>query len=218
MRNMFLFLKSLSRSVHDEEHQEQPGLSRTEGDLCTSLTVWRKSLIVSCNGFTVIDSDGNVVYRVDNYMGSPKELVLMDGSGKSILTMRRSKNLGLVDSWLVYGGEVGDYCTSAKSSEKPIFLVKKCMNLLHAKSNVLAYVYRGGSSDKRYAYMIKGSYSNRSCKVIDETKRVVAEIRRKDAIIGGISFGQEVFLLIVQAGFDPGFAMALVLLLDQMFS
>ena len=82
---------------------------------------------------------------------------------------------------------------------------------------MLAYVYRR-SSDKRYAYIIEGSYSHRSCKVLDETKRVVAEIRRKDAIIGGISFGLEVFLLIVQTGFDPGFAMALVLLLDQMFS
>ena len=89
---MFLFLKSLSRSVH-EEHQEQPELSKTQGDLCTSLTVWRKSLIISCNGFTVIGSDGNLVYRVDNYMGRPKEIILMDGSGKSILTMHRSKVL-----------------------------------------------------------------------------------------------------------------------------
>ncbi|XWS50017.1 hypothetical protein CRYUN_Cryun12cG0052300 [Craigia yunnanensis] len=203
-------------TVH-EEHQEQPELSKTktQGDLCTSLTVWRKSLIISCNGFTVIGSDGSLVYRVDNYMGRPKELILMDGSGKSILTMHRKKNLRLVDTWLVYVGEVVDYCTSAKSSEKPIFYVKKCINILHGNPNVLAYVYRQ-SSDKRYAYMIEGSYSHRSCKVVDETKRVVAEIRRKDA--GGISFSLEVFLLIVQTGFDPGFAMALVLLLDQMFS
>ncbi|XVF13055.1 hypothetical protein REPUB_Repub08aG0174700 [Reevesia pubescens] len=216
---MLFSLKSLSRSVHDEEQPEY--LSKTQGDdhddLCTSLTVWRKSLIVSCNGFTVIDSDGNLVYRVDNYIGRPKELILMDGSGKSILTMRRSKNLRLVDTWLVYGGEVGDYFTSAESSEKPIFYVKKSINILHGNPNVLAYVYRR-SSDKRYAYMIEGSYSHRSCKVVDNTKRVVAEIKRKDAIIGGISFGLEVFLLIIHAGFDPGFAMALVLLLDQMFS
>ncbi|OMO79652.1 hypothetical protein CCACVL1_13539 [Corchorus capsularis] len=210
---MFFFLKSLSRSVHHQEHQEQPDYFKL--GLCKSLTVWRKSLIVSCNGFTVIDSDGNLVYRVDNYKGRPKEIILMDSSGKSILTMQRSKNqLRLVDSWLVYGGEVGDYCCT---SEKPIFYVKKSINILNANPNVLAYVYRR-SSDKNYAYMIEGSYSNRSCKVVDEKNRVVAEIRRKAAIIGGISFGLEVFLLIVQPGFDPGFAMALVLLLDQMFS
>ncbi|OMP06111.1 hypothetical protein COLO4_08347 [Corchorus olitorius] len=182
---MFFFLKSLSRSVHHQEHQEQPDYFKL--GLCKSLTVWRKSLIVSCNGFTVIDSDGNLVYR---------------------------NQLRLVDSWLVYGGEVGDYCYT---SEKPIFYVKKSINILQANPNVLAYVYRR-SSDKKYAYMIEGSYSNRSCKVVDEKNRVVAEIRRKAAIIGGISFGLEVFLLIVQPGFDPGFAMALVLLLDQMFS
>lgn len=42
----------------------------------------------------MINSDGNVVYRVDTYIGRhPKELVLMDGVGKSILTMRRNKVL-----------------------------------------------------------------------------------------------------------------------------
>ncbi|KAK8486863.1 hypothetical protein V6N13_026539 [Hibiscus sabdariffa] len=224
---MFLFLKSLSRSVHDEEHQQQPKLSKTRGsdgcgsgaggDLCTSLTVWRKSLLVTCTGFTVIDCSGNLVYRVDNYMGGrPKELVLMDGKGTSILTMKRCKNLGLIDNWVIYGGEVGNYCTSVLS-EKPVFYVKKAINILHTNPNVLAYVYRR-SSDKRYAYTIEGSYSYRSCKVVDKRKRVVAEIKRKDATAGGIYFGLDVFMLIIKAGFDPGFAMALVLLLDQMFS
>ncbi|GMI76434.1 hypothetical protein like AT5G41590 [Hibiscus trionum] len=211
---MFLSRKSLSRSVHDE-HQQHPELRETDGGHpCTSLTVWRKSLIVSCRGFTVIDSNGNLVYRVDSYTGGrTKELILMDGLGKSIFTMRRCKNLRLVDTWLVYGGEVCELCTSGQ----PIFYVKKSINILHAEPNVLAYVYRR-STDKRYAYMIEGSYSQRSCKVVDETKRVVAEIRRKDALNGCISFGLEVFVLIVQAGFDAGFAMGLVLLLDQMFS
>ncbi|GMJ04435.1 hypothetical protein like AT5G41590 [Hibiscus trionum] len=227
MKNMFFFLKSLSRSVHDEEHQQQPEISNSRGgagcssgaggDLSTSLTVWRKSLLVSCTGFTVIDCTGNLVYRVDNYMGGrPKELVLMDGKGTSILTMKRCKNLGLIDKWVIYGGEVGDYCTSVVS-EKPVFYVKKCINILHTNPNVLAYVYRR-SSDERYAYTIEGSYSHRSCKVVDERKRVVAEMKRKDAMIGGISFGLDIFMLIIEAGFDPGFAMALVLLLDQMFS
>uniref|UniRef100_A0A6N2KZR9 Uncharacterized protein n=1 Tax=Salix viminalis TaxID=40686 RepID=A0A6N2KZR9_SALVM len=58
---------------------------------CTLLTVWRKSLLISCNGFTVFNSCGDLVYRVDNYIDRPEELILMDGSGKSILTMRRRK-------------------------------------------------------------------------------------------------------------------------------
>ncbi|KAE8720617.1 hypothetical protein F3Y22_tig00018833pilonHSYRG00030 [Hibiscus syriacus] len=181
MLRMFLSLKSLSRSVQEEEHRRgRPALaesSKTRRDPYTSLTVWRKSLVISCNGFSVIDSYGDVVYRVDNYTGRPKELVLMDGLGKSILAMQRSR--------------VRDHCTSTK---EPIFYVKRCINILHGNPNVLAYVYRCRSSEKGYAYMIEGSYSHRSCKVVDQTKRVVAEIKRKDAIIGGVSFGVEVFI------------------------
>ena len=82
---------------------------------------------------------------------------------------------------------------------------------------MLAYVFLG-NSDKRYAYRIEGSYPNRSCKVLDSSRRVVAEIKRKEAMNEGASFGLEVFLLVVCPGFDSGFAMTLILLLDQMFS
>jgi hypothetical protein len=125
----------------------------------------------------------------------------------------------LVDSWVVYEGELaGDHCRTSKSSKKPICSVRKHVNILHANpNNVLAHVFRG-TSDKRYAYVIEGSYAHRSCKVLDESRKVVAEIKRKEAMKGGISFGLDVFVLVVQPGFDPGFAMALVLLLDQMFS
>lgn len=96
---MIRFLKSMSRTVH-EEHHDQLAKHKTdhdqyhEGSTCpssVSLTVWRKSLVISCNGFTVIDSGGNLVYRVDNYSGRPEEITLMDGSGIPIYTMRRCK-------------------------------------------------------------------------------------------------------------------------------
>lgn len=59
---------------------------------CKSLTVWRKSLLLSCKGFTVIDSSGSLVYRVDNYSRHrPREMILMDAAGNSVLTMRLHK-------------------------------------------------------------------------------------------------------------------------------
>lgn len=92
------FLKSLSRSVHEEQsdhdQQYEKGIdSSGPSGACTSisLTVWKKSLVISCKGFTVIDSNGDLVYRVDNYVGHPQEVTLMDDSGKSVLTMRRNK-------------------------------------------------------------------------------------------------------------------------------
>uniref|UniRef100_A0A2P2IWY4 Protein LURP-one-related 17 n=1 Tax=Rhizophora mucronata TaxID=61149 RepID=A0A2P2IWY4_RHIMU len=219
---MRFFLKTWSRSVHDEGHHQQQhqGPEINTDGTSTSLTVWRKSLITSCNGFTVFNSKGDLAYRVDSYIDRPEELTLMDCSGKPIFTIHRRKKLGmLVDSWLVCEGEAGNPCTTNKESNKPVWCVRKQNNiLLQSKHKVLAYVYRG-KSEKRHAYVIEGSYVHRSCKVLDgSSRRVMAEIKRKEAMIDGISFGVEVFVLAVEPGFEAGFAMALVLLLDQMFS
>lgn len=54
------------------------------------LTVWKKSLLFNCNGFTVFDGKGDLVFRVDNYMeGNKGEILLMDATGKPLLTIRR---------------------------------------------------------------------------------------------------------------------------------
>ncbi|KAL9270186.1 LURP-one-related 8-like protein [Drosera capensis] len=57
------------------------------------LTVWRKSLLFGCEGFTVYDRKGNLVHRVDDYgcggVGWKGEIVLMDSGGVPLLTIRR---------------------------------------------------------------------------------------------------------------------------------
>jgi len=69
---------------HAAIEDKQPRVS------ATSLTVWKKSLVYSCNGFTVFNSSGNLVFRVDSYPSDPKnEVVLMDAAGMALLTMRR---------------------------------------------------------------------------------------------------------------------------------
>ncbi|XAR70247.1 hypothetical protein NMG60_11027036 [Bertholletia excelsa] len=207
---MILSLKSTT-AAHKRHHEQQEHHVGSDGSW-TSLTVWRKSLVFSCKGFTVIDSGGNLVFRVDNYACRPVEVILMDASGNPLLTLCRRKSLRLVDDWLVYEGERGGW-----SAKEPICSVRKHISILQPSVNVLAHVYHR-PSDKRCAYTIEGSYVHRSCRVLDEKRRVVAEIRRKQATNGGASFGMEVFLLIVRPGFSPSFAMAIVLLLDQMFS
>ncbi|RDX61646.1 Protein LURP-one-related 17 [Mucuna pruriens] len=220
---VFSRFKFLSRAVHEEQESDLDGVRNkypfTEETLCASstLTVWRKSLVISCKGFTVIDSYGNLVYRVDNYIVHPNEVILMDASGNSLLTMRRCRKLGLVDSWFVYQGEMRK---QSKLRESPVCCVRKRVNILDGKPKVQAYVYRISSdSGKRHAaFTVEGSYAHRTCKVLDEYKKAVAEIKRKEANSKDVSFGIEIFQLVVYPGFDPSFAMGLVLLLDQMFS
>ncbi|KAK9079614.1 hypothetical protein SSX86_001287 [Deinandra increscens subsp. villosa] len=223
---MLQFLKSLSTTVHEvrgEDEEPSSNGGHDGGGCCggggdcggvgpSSLTVWRKSLCVGCNGFTVINSDGELVYRVDNYGAHRKQdqVVLMDASGKPIFTVSRSKKLKMVDDWLVFEGEI------SSKNQKPICRATKDVNILWPKVKRLARVYKA-PYDTKNMYMIEGSYMNRSCKVVDESRNVVAEIRRKETATKGASFGLEVFDLIINQGFDSSLAMAIILLLDQMF-
>ena len=80
------------------------------------LTVWKKSLLFSCNGFTVFDSKGDLVFRVDNYMASNKgEIVLMDAAGKPLYTIRRKVQTVkfLIASHFKYHDEYGNWLMCA---------------------------------------------------------------------------------------------------------
>uniref|UniRef100_A0A7N0RAT2 Protein LURP-one-related 8 n=1 Tax=Kalanchoe fedtschenkoi TaxID=63787 RepID=A0A7N0RAT2_KALFE len=184
----------------------------------TVLTVWKKSLLMNCSGFTVFDALGNLLYRVDNYLaGSKSEILLMDASGNPLFTVRR-KRLTLGDNWLVYDGE---------TTVKPRFsATKKSVNFRNAKC--LAQVSAGSTSEdgsskqsspsfKNTVYEVEGSYGQRSCVIYDRDRRHVAEIKRKEAAVGGADFGTDVFRLVVQPEMDSSVAMAVVILLDQMF-
>ncbi|KAG5552765.1 hypothetical protein RHGRI_010756 [Rhododendron griersonianum] len=150
------------------------------------LTVWKKSLLFNCNGFTVFDAKGNL-------------------------------RLSLSDNWLIYDGE---------TTMNPILSVRKQVNRLNSKS--VAHVTSGCasssgkgsspvSSPKSPLYDIQGSYPQRCCAVYDGDRRRVAEIKRKEPGVGGVAFGVDVFRLVVQPEMDAAVAMALVILLDQMF-
>ena len=118
------------------------------------------------------------------------------------------QKMSLGDSWLVYEGE---------TLVNPTLSVRKSMNILNNKC--LAYVIPENTNNRNnnIIYEIKGSYSQRCCAVYDDKRRLVAEIKRKEAV-GGVTFGTDVFRLIVQPdNIRTDFAMALVILLDQMF-
>lgn len=118
--------------------------------------------------------------------------------------------LSLGERWLVYEGE---------GSAHPQFSVKKHVNVLQAKAKALAQVTPcapATGAEAPRAYEVEGSYSRRCCAVYDERRREVAEIRTKEAP-RGVCFGGDVFRLVVQPGFDAAVAMAIVVLLEQMF-
>lgn len=106
---------------------------------------------------------------------------------------------------MVYDGETG---------RDPILTARKNVNIMTNRRS-LAWV----STKKTLLYEIDGSYGQRSCKILDErrNKKKTAEIKRKETLVGGVAFGKDVFKLIVEPEMEPRVAMALTIILDQMF-
>ncbi|KAL9227920.1 hypothetical protein vseg_003555 [Gypsophila vaccaria] len=190
--------------------------STSSKDGVIALTVWRKSLLLNCKGFTVYDSNGNIVFRVDNYVaGNRGEVLLMDGHGKPLLTIRRKK-LSWRDNWQIYEGE---------SCINPRYLVQKQGNFVgsNRKKMNLAQVQliskvKNNCNDSKILYHIEGSYAQRNVVVYNNKRQCVAEIKTKEAPMG-VTLGGDVFMLIIVRPheIDCALAMSLVIFLDQMF-
>lgn len=84
MKKVHPSLTSVQSDLRQMNNQES---RREEAEV---LTVWRKSLLFNCSGFTVFDAKGNLVFRVDNYGSDCKsEVVLMDATGKPLFSIRK---------------------------------------------------------------------------------------------------------------------------------
>ncbi|EES09152.1 protein LURP-one-related 8 [Sorghum bicolor] len=204
---------------HHQDDQERPAV----------LTVWRKSLLLSCSGFTVFDASGALAFRVDCYDSARRglrrrpwrttDVVLMDVSGTPLLTVRRRSrltSLGLApDHWLIFDGDAAAGCRAEhKPKPKPFLSVRRARPALLGAFNgkaPLAYVTPLQASGGE-AYVVEGSYGARACAVRDARGDAVAEVRRKERV------GDDVFRLVAGPRIGAPLAMALVIALDEMFA
>ncbi|KAA8540495.1 hypothetical protein F0562_024586 [Nyssa sinensis] len=170
----------------------------------THLTVLKTSLFFAGDGFSVYDTKGELVFRVDSYGPDTRdrgELVLMDPSGRCLLTVRR-KRPSLHQRWEGFLGE-------RMEGQKPIFSVRR--SSIIGQSSVTVEVYGDPSEE----YQIEGSFAQRCCTIFNAVRESVAEIRRKVDASANVVLGKDVFSLFLKPGFDGAFAMGLVLVLDQ---
>ncbi|RLM69932.1 protein LURP-one-related 8-like [Panicum miliaceum] len=178
------------RQPPQDDHEEPPAV----------LTVWRKSLLFNCHGFTVFDAKGDLAFRVDCYAASRRraEVVLMDVAGKPLLTVRR-KRLSLTDHWVIYDGD---------GTARPLLSVRRHVSL-RSSGKALAHVTPHASAAAEY--VVEGSYGRRACAVRDARGDAVAEVRRKESV------GDDVFRLVADPRLGASLAMGLVIALDEMF-
>ncbi|CAD6258632.1 unnamed protein product [Miscanthus lutarioriparius] len=227
-----------SSSSDDDHHQHQPrgrcGRPPTTGPGAAAgadgVAQPRKSLLLSCSGFTVYDASGALAFRVDCYDSARRglrrraaEVVLMDVAGTPLLTVRRRSrltSLGLApDRWLIFDGDAaaGAGCRRPNKA-KPFMSMRRArlgigLGLLGASSGKapLAYV-TPLKAQAGEAYVVEGSYGARACAVRDARGDAVAEVRRKERV------GDDVFRLVAGPRLGSPLAMALVIALDEMFA
>ncbi|GLJ51331.1 hypothetical protein SUGI_1091440 [Cryptomeria japonica] len=171
----------------------------------THLTVWKKSLLFNGNGFTVFDSLGHLVFRVDNYASNVKsEVLLMDAAGQLLLTLRRKK-WSLRKRWEALRGD-------PVRSEKPKFSVTKSLDF---SNKTTANVFVDGSKQIKYChYQMEGSLCKASCTILNKAGEIIAQIKRKEAKCD-IMLGNDVLSLFIEAGVDQAFVMGLLIMFNQ---
>ncbi|KAJ8766152.1 hypothetical protein K2173_021669 [Erythroxylum novogranatense] len=161
-----------------------------------TFTIWMKSLICHSNGCTVFDSNGDIVYRVDNYdKRCSNEAYLMDLRGRVLVAIRR-KGLQIFGRW--YG-----YTSPANiNNDKLWFQVKRCYRI--CMRNLVCQVSVG--FDKFWVEKVAPKIAFR---IVDIDGYVLAEVRQKQ-LSSGISLGDDVLTLIVEPHIDHSLVMAIL--------
>ncbi|XP_057417635.1 protein LURP-one-related 4 [Lotus japonicus] len=161
-----------------------------------TFTLWMKSLVLHSNGCTVYDSNGDIVYRVDNYdRKGTREVNLMDLRGKVLCTIK--KRLLAIGSW-----EGHRYCSNSSytSQEQPWFQVKRC------NTGKVACQIKVGC--QKYC-IVRISGKAAAFKIVTKDGHIVAEAKQKHSP-SGVVLSNDVLTLDMAAGTDHSLIMALV--------
>ncbi|GLJ50759.1 hypothetical protein SUGI_1081170 [Cryptomeria japonica] len=170
----------------------------------TVFTVWKKSLLLNGKGFTVFDSLGHLVFRVDNYASNAKnEVLLMDDAGQLLLTLRHKK-WSVGKRWEAFRGD-------PMESEKPAFSLIKSLGF---SNKITANVFTNGSRKTKVCdYQMEGSCKS-SCTIFSASGEIIAQVKRKEAK-SDLMLGNDILNLVVEAGVDQAFVMGLLIIFYQ---
>ncbi|OIW21942.1 hypothetical protein TanjilG_15349 [Lupinus angustifolius] len=158
-------------------------------------TLWMKSLVFHSNGCTVYDSNGDIVYRVDNYDRKGKrEVNLMDLRGRVLCVIK--KKLLAFGSWDGYKSN----SSSCERIEEPWFQVKRCNKIGKEACEIKVGCQK---------YCIVRTIGKVAFMIINTDGDIVAEAKQKYSP-SGVALDNDVLTLDVAADTDHSLVMALV--------
>ncbi|KAI3871178.1 hypothetical protein MKW98_015078 [Papaver atlanticum] len=191
------FQASLSTSSYSSSSSSSCITSKRE-----VFTIWMKSLVMNSNGCTVFDSNGEIIYRIDNYHKKcSNKAYLMDLKGNVLSTILK-KRLRMFGRWEGYSGS---YC-SKEDQVKPWFQVRKPFRVPN-KVHYNVCVSMGSSNDSLYT--IERLDGKLGCKILDQAGNVVAEMKPKQSRFG-VGLGDDVLTLTVESNVDESLIFGLI--------
>ncbi|XP_076943236.1 protein LURP-one-related 11-like [Bidens hawaiensis] len=156
-------------------------------------TIWMKSLVYNSHGCTVYNSNGEIVYRVDNYdTKCSSQVYLMDIRGNVLFAIQRKK-LRVFGCW---DGYKWDF-----SKKQRWFRVTRKRRMTHVDLGV-------GEGDG-YKIVKTGKLGFKIVNV-DQDGGLVAEIKPKQTA-SGVDLGNDVFTLTVEPDVDQSLIMAIIM-------
>ncbi|KAL5053060.1 hypothetical protein RYX36_033742 [Vicia faba] len=179
--------------VYPQEQESTTSSQSHDDDQCVSnkrerYTVWMKSLVVHSNGCTVYDSNGNIVYRVDNYdRKGGREVNLMDLKGNVVCTIKKRL--------------LAFRCWEGHKEEQPWFQVKRCF------TGKIGCTIKVGSQELCIERMSIGK--SFGFRMVNKNGGIIAEAKQKHSS-SGILLSNDVLTLDLEAGTDHSLIMALV--------
>ncbi|KAG8659230.1 protein LURP-one-related 4 [Manihot esculenta] len=163
-----------------------------------TFTVWMKSLVCHTNGCTVFDSNGDIIYRVENYdTKCNDEVYLMDLRGRVLVTIRRKRLLLVFGRWYGYRWNPANI-----DKEKPWFEIKKYCRICVGAAACQVTV----GLDKYWVVKLRHKAAFR---IVDLDGDIVAEVKQKQSP-AGTALGDDVLTLIVEPHIDHSLIMAIL--------
>ncbi|PHT50846.1 Protein LURP-one-related 15 [Capsicum baccatum] len=170
------------------------------------LVISRKVKTLRYGEFVVSDMNGNFIFKVRGIaFGWHDKRVILDAADKPLITLKQ-KILSNHSRWNVYRGENTD--------DKEVLFTVKTASIFQWKTKLAVFLANNNSKEKNCDYLIKGSWSERSCVIYaGDSSTIVAQMHKK-ITAKSLLIGKDNFMVTVYPNVDQAFIVSLIVILD----
>ncbi|KAG5585020.1 hypothetical protein H5410_045454 [Solanum commersonii] len=170
------------------------------------VVISRKVKTLRYGEFVVSDMNGNFMFKVKGTtFGWHDKRVILDAADNPLITLKQ-KILTEHSRWNAFKGESTD--------NKDFLFTIKTTSIFQWKTKLAVFLANNNSKEKNYDYLIKGSWSDRSCAIYaGDSSTIVAQMHKK-ITDKSLLIGKDNFMVTMYPNIDQAFIVSLIVILD----